>query len=195
MSFFLSLVEVAFLKEVILITATTSYLAQGGNSTVLALSNNTVAKVFKGEDEHYWAQKEYQFLCIAHSVSPGLYPRPYSLEQVSNETWYVVMERLHPFQSRAISTQEKEEAIAVMYEQWYNLHSVMVNWDIARLTDVGGGKWDNVLLCQTNEGIRIRFIDMGNAKLVGHRLFDRAKGDDLKALEEYVSLLLNNTLP
>ena len=100
-----------------------------------------------------------------------------------------------PLQPRAISKQEKEEAIAVMYEQWYNLHSVLVNWDIARLTDIGGGKWDNVLLCQTNEGIRIRFIDMGNAKLVGHRLFDRAKGDDLKALEEYVYLLLNSTLP
>jgi hypothetical protein len=132
MSFFLSPVGVAFLKEVILIFATTSYLACGGNSTVLALSGDTVAKVFEGEDEHYWAQKEYQFLCIAHSVSPGLYPRPISIEQVGDETWYVVMERLHPLQSRAISKQEKETAIAVMYEQWYNLHSVLVNWDIAR---------------------------------------------------------------
>jgi hypothetical protein len=180
---------------VILITATTSYLAQGGNSTVLALSSDTVAKVFEGEDEHYWAQKEYQFLCIAHSVSLDLYPRPISLKQVGSETWHVVMERLYPLQSRAISILEKENAIAVMYEQWYNLHQVLANWDIARMTDIGGGKWDNVLVCNTNKGLRIRFIDMGNAKLVGHKLFERAKSDDLRALEEYTCLLLQGTLP
>lgn len=183
------------LKEVIHITSTMSYLASGGNSQVLAITSKRVAKVFQGEEEYQWALKEYTYLCIAHSLAPGLYPKPYSLEQVGVETWHVVMERLYPLEPRAISKKEKEYAIALMYEQWYILHSVLANWDISRMTDIGGGKWDNVLLCQTKQGPHIRFIDMGNAKLVGHRLFERAKCDDLIALEEYASLLLKGMLP
>jgi hypothetical protein len=186
---------VTYTKEVIHIISTASFLASGGNSDVLAINSKQVAKVFQGEEEYQWAVKEYTSLHIVYSIAPGLYPKPFALKQVGSETWHVVMERLYPLQSRAISSKEKEIAIAVMYEQWYNLHQVLANWDIARMTDIGGGKWDNVLLCQTNRCFRIRFIDMGNAKLVGHRLFERAKSDDLLALEEYTCLLLQGTLP
>lgn len=182
-------------KEVIKITSTTSFLAQGGNSEVLAINSKQVAKVFQGDDEYYWACKEYNYLHIAHSIAPGLYPKPLALEQVGSDTWYVVMERLYPLQTRAISVRDKGEAIALMYEQWHNLHQVLANWDIARLDGIGGSKWDNVLLCSTRQGIRIRFIDMGNAKLIGHRLFERAKSEDLIALEEYVYHFLQGMLP
>ena len=163
-------------------------LAEGGNNKVIALNKERVAKLFP-LDEQDWAIKEYEMLHIAQSIN-SLYPKVCGIKRVRQEYW-VVMERLPVLSIRSFSKQEREGMLVQFHLEWAELHNVLASWDIARMTDLPGDKWDNIIPSISNGVPCIRMIDMGNGKLKGHRKFERAVCDDLRDIEEYSRYFLN----
>ena len=164
-------------------------LATGGNNSVIALDNQRVAKLFPG-DEMDWAIKEYEMLHIAQSIN-SLYPKVLGIKRVQTQYW-VIMERLPVLSIRSFSKQERERMITQFHLQWAKLHTILASWDIARMGDLPGDRWDNVIPSISNGIPCIRMIDMGNAKLIGHRKFERALSDDLRDIEEYTKFFLSH---
>jgi len=166
-----------------------SLLAEGGNNKVVALSKDRVAKLFP-LDEKELAIKEYETLHIANSINT-LLPQVYKLEE-TKENCRLVMERLTVIQLRNFSCKEREDMTVMLHLQLEELHSSgLAHWDISRMADLPGERWDNVIPTVMKGVPCIRLIDMGNSKLAGHRLFERAVRDDRRDIENYTEYFLN----
>ncbi|MBC7889225.1 MAG: hypothetical protein H7Z13_15215 [Ferruginibacter sp.] len=159
-------------------------LSTGANNKVIALTEDTVAKLFTG-DTRSDIGSEAEKMKYANNLN-GLVCKFFRLDYDDNlQAEMLVMERIYPIDYRAYETEKRELWLAVFLDEMHQLHQAgFVHRDIRRPSDITGQPFDNILL--TNNGIRL--IDVGISALlsqVGEKLFKKYVETELKELEEF----------
>lgn len=165
-------------------------LSSGANNVVIALSENEVAKLYKG-DTRSDIGSEAEKMKFANKVNDLIvkFIRLDINEEMDADM--LVMERLYPLDYRAYEVGRRELIFDVFEDELTALHkSGFVHRDIRRPSEMPGFLYDNIFL--TERGIRL--IDVGISALrdqVGERLFDRFVKKELEEVEEFRQFFLN----
>ena len=165
-------------------------LSSGANNTVIALSEDEVAKLFTG-DTRSDIGSEAEKMKFANSINQ-LVARFIRLgfdEALQAEM--LVMERIYPIDYRAYELEKRELWYSVFEDEMVQLHIAgFVHRDILRPSGLSGLAYDNVLL--TNTGIRL--IDVGISALktqVGPQLFSKYLEIERAEMLEFKNYFLN----
>jgi serine/threonine protein kinase len=158
-------------------------LSVGAERTVIALSETEAAKLFSG-DTRSDIGSEAEKMRFANAVN-GLVVRFVRLDELTDDTEMLVMERLFPMDIRAYEYEKRELWLDVPEDELRALHRAgFVHRDLRRPSDMPGERFDNIFL--TPQGFRL--IDVGISALqsqVGDRLFERFVAQELQELEVF----------
>lgn len=164
-------------------------LSSGANNKVIALTEETVAKLYTG-DTRSDIGSEAEKIKYANTVN-GLVCKFLRLDY--NDTLQaemLVMERIYPIDYRAHEVEKRELWLDVFLDEIHQLHLAgFVHRDIRRPSDLTGQLYDNILL--TTNGIRL--IDVGISALlfqVGDKLYNKYVETELLELEEFKNYFL-----
>ncbi|MEP7141712.1 MAG: hypothetical protein ABI707_02520 [Ferruginibacter sp.] len=165
-------------------------LSSGANNKVIALTEETVAKLFTG-DTRSDIGSEAEKMKYANTVN-GLVSKFLRLDyNDSLQAEMLIMERIYPFDYRAHEIEKRALWLDVFLDEMQQLHRAgFVHRDIRRPSDITGQPFDNILL--TNEGIRL--IDVGISALmsqVGEKLFNKYVEIELAELVEFKNYFLS----
>lgn len=165
-------------------------LSYGANNTVIVLSETEVGKLFT-KDTRSDIGSESEKMKFANAINE-LVVKFGRLER--NEVLdanMLVMERIYPIDFRAYEVEMREIWFDVFQEQLLELHTNgFVHNDLRRPDDIGGEKFDNILL--TNKGLRL--IDVGVSILkhqVGEKFFKTYIENEKKELAEFKYYFIN----
>ncbi len=164
-------------------------LSRGANNAVVALSETEVGKLFS-EDTRSDIGSEADKMRFANSVN-GLVVKFLRLETNAALTAdMLVMERLYPLDFRAHEIEMREIWLDVFTDELHALHAAgFVHRDLLRPSNIGGERYDNVLL--TAQGLRL--IDVGISVLrpqVGESFFTAYVQRELAELALFREFLL-----
>ena len=161
-------------------------LSKGDNNTVIALSKDTAAKLFKLGNVQ--AKHEYNLLSLANKIN-NLLVTGKSLEYSEDYNYELLsMERLRVEQYRSFSISERNNMLTEFGMKLSELHkSGFAHGDIKRPdTFINGTLWDNI--CPTINGIKL--IDVGCASLSDDSLFERKVKQDMTNFMEFATVFL-----
>lgn len=165
-------------------------LSYGANNTVIVLSDTEVGKLFTN-DTRSDIGSESEKMKFANNIN-DLVVKFQRLEK--NEALnanMLVMERIYPIDFRAYEIEMREIWFDVFEEKLIELHqNGFVHNDIKRPSDIGGERFDNVLL--TNQGLRL--IDVGVSILkhqVGEKFYNSYIENEVKELADFKEYFLN----
>lgn len=164
-------------------------LSQGQNSTVLALSEAEVGKIFR-KNAHSTIRLEADKLRFANQVN-GLMPRFLRLDfDAESQSEMLVMERLMPLDYRAFQVEKRRGMFEVFEQKLKELHETgFVHLGLESPTHSGGELYDNILL--TAQGIRLIGAGRGILKReVGEKLFSQLVRTELQELWEFKDYFL-----
>jgi hypothetical protein len=164
-------------------------LSKGAHHHVVALDDDTVAKIFTG-DAHSDIELEAATMRFANEINDLVvkFIRTDFNEQLDADI--LVMERLYPFDYRAYELEKRELWLEAFDYELKQLHEA--GWLHGHLYEPGnvpGNSFDNIFL--TPQGIRL--IDTGKAVLrqnVGEMLFDKYKRDEWEAVRMFKEYFL-----
>lgn len=165
-------------------------LSYGANNTVIVLSDTEVGKLFTN-DTRSDIGSESEKMKFANEINE-LVVKFQRLERNENlDANMLVMERIYPIDFRAYEVEMREIWFDVFEEQIIDLHAKgFVHNDLKRPDDIGGEKFDNILL--TQKGLRL--IDVGVSILkhqVGDKFFKTYIENELKELLEFKNYFIN----
>jgi serine/threonine protein kinase len=159
-------------------------LSQGNNNTVIALSKTEAAKLYLADTrtEIGAEARKMQFANTINNLVVKFIRLDFS-EELQAEM--LVMERLHLLDFRTAEREIRQLWLEVFEYQLLQLHKAgFVHRDLQRPSNVGGEKYDNIIL--TAEGLRL--IDVGISALkneVGDKIFAYYIANELKELEVF----------
>lgn len=159
-------------------------LSSGANNKVIALTEDTVAKLFAG-DTRSDIGSEAEKMKYANAIN-DLVARFLRLDyDDALQAEMLVMERIYPIDYRAHEVEKREFWVDVFLDEMHQLHQAgFVHRDIRRPSGISGQPFDNILL--TNNSIRL--IDVGISALlsqVGEKLFNKYVATELAELQEF----------
>lgn len=165
-------------------------LSTGANNKVIALTEETVAKLFIG-DTRSDIGSEAEKMKYANAIN-GLVTKFLRLDYDETlQADMLVMERIYPIDYRAHEVEKRTLWMDVFLDEMKQLHSAgFVHRDIRRPSDITGQPFDNILL--TNNGIRL--IDVGISALlpqVGDKLYKKYVETELAELKEFKDYFLS----
>lgn len=165
-------------------------LSYGANNTVIVLSDTEVGKLFTN-DTRSDIGSESEKMKFANEIN-DLVVKFQRLERNENlNANMLVMERIYPIDYRAYEVEMRQIWFDVFEEQIQELHTNgFVHNDIKRPADIGGERFDNVLL--TNKGLRL--IDVGVSILknqVGDTFFKSYVQNEINEMNEFKKYFLN----
>jgi len=159
-------------------------LSQGNNNTVIALSTTEVAKLYVGDSrtEIGAEARKMQFANQVNDLVVRFIRLDFS-EELQAEM--LVMERLKLLDFRTAEREIRQLWLEVFEYKLLQLHKAgFVHRDLQRPSNVGGEKYDNIIL--TEEGLRL--IDVGISALqseVGDKIFKHYVTQEVKELEVF----------
>lgn len=147
-------------------------LSSGANNTVIAVSETEVAKLFQ-DDTRSDIGSEAEKMKFANHIN-GLVVQFIRLDfHAELQSEMLVMERIYPIDYRSFEVEKRELFLEVFEYELNELHSNgFVHRDISRPSNIGGQKFDNILLSNTG----LRLIDVGISALqhqVGDTIFQK----------------------
>jgi serine/threonine protein kinase len=157
-------------------------LSQGNNNTVIALSTTEAAKLYVGDSrtEIGAEARKMQFANQINDLVVRFIRLDFS-EELQAEM--LVMERLKLLDFRTAEREIRQLWLEVFEYKLLHLHKAgFVHRDLQRPSNVGGEKYDNIIL--TEEGLRL--IDVGISALqseVGDKIFKHYVAQEVKELE------------
>lgn len=164
-------------------------LSSGANNTVIALSETEAGKLFSG-DTRSDIGSEAEKMRFANAVN-GLVVRFIRLDELTDDTEMLVMERLFPMDFRAYEYEKRELWLEVFEDELRQLHRAgFVHRDLRRPSDMPGERFDNIFLVPNG----FRLIDVGISALrekVGERLFERFVQQELSEMEAFRTFVLS----
>jgi serine/threonine protein kinase len=165
-------------------------LSYGANNTVIVLNDKEVGKLFT-KDTRSDIGSEADKMKFANQIN-NLVVQFERLERNEDlEANMLVMERIYPIDFRAHEVEMREIWFDVFEDQILELHKKgFVHNDIKRPDDIGGERFDNILL--TNQGLRL--IDVGVSILqnqVGEKFFKTYIENEIKELKDFKEYFLN----
>ncbi len=165
-------------------------LSTGANNKVIALTEETVAKLFIGNTRSDIGS-EAEKMKYANAIN-GLVAKFLRLDYDETlQADMLVMERIYPIDYRAHEVEKRTLWMDVFLDEVKQLHSAgFVHRDIRRPSDITGQPFDNILL--TNNGIRL--IDVGISALlsqVGDKLYKKYVETELAELKEFKDYFLS----
>lgn len=159
-------------------------LSQGNNNTVIALSKTEVAKLYLSDTrtEIGAEARKMQFANTINDLVVKFIRLDFS-EELQAEL--LVMERLQLLDFRTAEREIRQLWLEVFEHKLFQLHKAgFVHRDLQRPSNVGGEKYDNIIL--TTEGLRL--IDVGISAIkseVGDKIFGHYLAQELKELEVF----------
>lgn len=165
-------------------------LSYGSNNPCIALSDTEVAKLFSG-DTRSDIGSEAEKMKFANKIN-DLVCRFIRIDFDEKNNWeLLVMERLYPIDYRSYEIEKRELWADVFEDELRQLHKAgFVHHDLRRPSDIGGEKFDNILLTPTG----LRLIDVGISALqinVGDNLFKKYVEIELEELKIFREFFLS----
>jgi serine/threonine protein kinase len=164
-------------------------LSKGTHHYVVALDEDTVAKIFEG-DAHSDIETEAAAMRFANEINDLVVKlvRTDFDEQLDADV--LVMERLYAFDYRAYELEKKELWLEAFEYELKQLHEAgWLHGDLYQPGNAPGASFDNIFL--TPQGIRL--IDTGKAVLrldAGEMLFEKKVRDEWEAVSMFKEYFL-----
>lgn len=159
-------------------------LSQGNNNTVIALSTTEVAKLYVGDSrtEIGAEARKMQFANQVNDLVVRFIRLDFS-EELQAEM--LVMERLKLLDFRTAEREIRQLWLEVFKYKLLQLHKAgFVHRDLQRPSNVGGEKYDNIIL--TEEGLRLIDVDISALQSeVGDKIFKHYVTQEVKELEVF----------
>ena len=164
-------------------------LSRGANNAVIALTETEVGKLFTG-DTRSDIGSEAEKMRFANGVN-SLVVKFLRLEaNPDTGADMLVMERVYPLDFRAYEVERRELWLSVFTDELTALHRAgFVHRDLRRPSNIGGERFDNILLTETG----LRLIDVGISVLryqVGDSFFANYVQLELAELSAFGEFLL-----
>jgi serine/threonine protein kinase len=165
-------------------------LSFGANNPVIALNEKEAAKIFSS-DTRSDIGSEAGKMKFANAVN-ALVVSFIRLDYDEANKWdLLVIERLYALDYRSMEIEKRELWMDVFEDELKQLHTAgFVHRDIKRPSNIGGERFDNILLTQNG----LRLIDVGISALreqVGNKLFDKYVGIELEQVQIFKAFFLN----
>ncbi len=165
-------------------------LSSGANNSVIALSETEVAKLFTN-DTRSDIGSEAEKMQYANAIN-GLVSKFIRLNyHEALKADMLVMERIYAIDYRTYEVEKRELWWEVFEDEMAQLHkNGFVHRDIRRPSDIGGERFDNILL--TDKGLRL--IDVGISAIrskVGEQLFAKHLEIEQEELKVFKTYFLN----
>ncbi len=165
-------------------------LSSGANNTVIVLNDTEVGKLFVG-DTRSDIGSEAEKMKFANNINTLIVKFIRLDVQSVLQAEMLVMERLHPIGYRAYEVEIRELWLNVFENELHQLHkSGFVHRDLKQPSNIGGLKFDNILL--TNSSLRL--IDVGISALqsqVGNLIFEKYVEVELEEMKIFREYFLN----
>jgi hypothetical protein len=164
-------------------------LSKGTYHYVVALDEDTVAKIFEG-DAHSDIETEAAAMRFANEINDLVVKLVRTDFDEQLDANVLVMERLYPFDCRAYELEKRELWLEAFEYELKQLHEAgWLHGDLYQPGNAPGVSFDNIFL--TPQGIRL--IDTGKAVLkqnAGEMLFEKKVRDEWEAVSMFKGYFL-----